>query len=372
MFQSVRYNSFISPIIEYNNMTGFIKGKALSELFFNELVKPLLKKHYPNLKYSAGLLGRGSDVIGFDTVRSMDHDWGPRVLLFLSKEDYEQKKQISAMFSKQLPCTFRGFSTNFRMPDEKGVNGSKKIKHRIEIFSIDSFFKEYLHFDIKKDISAYDWLVFSEQKLLSIAAGTLFFDGLNLKRTIKRFQYFPKDVWYYLLASQWMRISQEEHIMGRCGELNDEIGSRIIATRLVKDIMKLCFLMERQHTPYIKWLGTGFNNLKSSRKLKPVLSAVIKSDNWKTREKHLAKTYEYLAEMHNALKITKPLKTKVDFFHNRPFLVINGELFAFTIKKQIKDPIVKSIQSDFGSINQFSDSTDLLEANTQKFKPIYK
>jgi len=76
--------------------------------------------------------------------------------------------------------------------------------------------------------------------------------------------------------------------------------------------------------------------------------------------------------MHNSLKITKPLKTKVDFFHDRPFLVINGGLFASEIKKQIKDSKVKSIKLDIGSINQFSDSTDLFETNTQKFKSIYK
>ncbi|MCK5629027.1 MAG: DUF4037 domain-containing protein [Nanoarchaeota archaeon] len=358
-------------------MTNFIKGKKLSELFFNELVKPLLEKHYPNLKYSAGLLGSGSDVIDFDTARSMDHDWGPRVLLFLSKNDLKKKTQISEMFSRELPYTFRGFSTHFGASDDKGIKVSEKISkgkihHRIEIFTIESFFKEYLNFNVKQDISVYDWLVFPEQKLLSITAGKVFYDDLGMNKIIKKFQYFPKDVWYYLLASQWIRISQEEHFMGRCGELNDEIGSKIIATRLVKDIMKICFLMEKQYTPYIKWFGTGFDNLKSSKELKPILSAAIKSNDWKTREKYIAKAYEYIAKLHNSLKITKPLKAKVDCFFDRPFLVINGGLFASEIKKQIKDSTVKSIKLDIGSINQFSDSTDVFETNTQKFKSIYK
>lgn len=358
-------------------MTKFIKGKKLSELYFTEIVKPLLKKHYPKLKYSAGLIGAGSDVIDLDTARSVDHDWGPRVLLFVSKKDFKKKKQISTMFSKELPYSFRGFSTHFGVPDDEGVkvlekitNG--KIRHRIEIFSIESFFKEYLNFDIKQNITIYDWLVFSEHKLLTINLGKVFHDDLGLKKTIKRFEYFPKDVWYYLLAAQWMRISQEEHFMGRCGELDDEIGSKIVATRLVKDIMKLCFLMEKQYTPYIKWFGTKFSSLKSSKKLKPILKKVIESNDWKTREKHLSKAYEFIATLHNSLKITKPLRTKVDFFHERPFLVINGRLFASEIKKQIKDARVKSIKLDIGSINQFSDSTNALEVNTQIFKPVYK
>ncbi len=127
-------------------MTNFIKGRKLSELFFIEIVKPLLKKRFPNLNYSAGLLGCGSDVIDFDTARSMDHDWGPRVLLFLSKEDFKIKRKLSEMFSRELPYVFRGFSTHFDEPDNKGVKVSEKInkgkiRHRIEIFTIESFFK---------------------------------------------------------------------------------------------------------------------------------------------------------------------------------------------------------------------------------------
>ena len=358
-------------------MGEFIKGKKLSELFYNEIVEPILKKRHPDLVYSAGLLGHGSDVIGFDTPRSMDHDWGPRVMLFLSKEDFSKKDQMSGMLGNELPYSFRGFSTHYGISDDDGVKilqniNKGKINHRVEIFTIESFFKKYLHFDINNDISVSDWLVFPEQKLLTIASGKIFHDDLNLKETIERFRYYPKDVWYYLLASQWTRIAQEEHLTGRCGEVNDEIGSKIIAARLVRDIMRMCFLMEKQYAPYPKWFGSAFDNLKPAKELKPVLCKVIESNDWKTREKHLSKAYEYLARVHNSLKITKPLKVKVDYFHNRPFLIINGGLFASEIKKQIEDPAVKSIKTDMGSINQFSDSTDVLEMNTQKFKSVYK
>ena len=356
-------------------MVEFVKGKKLSELFFKEVVKPILDENFSGLKYSAGLLGCGSDVLGLDTAMSMDHDWGPRVLLFLSEQDYGKKKEISEVFSNKLPYFFRGFSTNFCLPDEKGVKVSKKISkgkinHRIEIYTVESFFKDYLN--IGKNITVYDWFVFSEQKLLTLALGKVFHDDLDLKNVLKKFNYYPEDVWLYFLASQWTRIAQEEPFMGRCGELKDGIGSKLIAARLVKDIMKMCFLMEKQYTPYIKWFGTVFNNLKSAKKLKPILELVLKADDWKIREKHLVKAYEHLAKLHNALKITTSLKIKAEFFHDRPFLVINGARFASEIKKQIKDPVVKKINLNIGSINQFSDSTDVLENNTQKFKQIYE
>lgn len=61
----------------------FIKGLQLSELFFEESVRPILVLHFPDLIYSAALPGRGSEVMGFETPQSMDHNWGPGLMLFL-------------------------------------------------------------------------------------------------------------------------------------------------------------------------------------------------------------------------------------------------------------------------------------------------
>lgn len=68
-------------------MRPFIKGLELSERFYREAVAPILAQRFPKLRYSAALIGPGSDVLGFDTPQSMDHDWGPRLLLFLGEAD---------------------------------------------------------------------------------------------------------------------------------------------------------------------------------------------------------------------------------------------------------------------------------------------
>lgn len=54
-------------------MSEFIKGTDLCEGFFNEYAKPIIEKHFPNLKHSAGLIGYGSDVLGYDDAVSNDH-----------------------------------------------------------------------------------------------------------------------------------------------------------------------------------------------------------------------------------------------------------------------------------------------------------
>lgn len=338
-------------------MPKFIPGLRLSELFYKETVRSILKSEFPNLKYSAGLIGSGSEVLGFDTPQSTDHHWGPRMLLFLSETDYKKNKdKVRAVLSERLPYKFRGYSTSFGKPDKFGVRileeiESGPINHRIEIFTIKSFFREYLDFDPYKEIKAFNWLKFPQHKLLTIKKGKIFHDDLDLAEIKKKFNYYPRDIWLHLLSLQWSRISQDEASMGRCGDIGDEIGSKIIASRLVKHLMKLCFLMEREYAPYSKWFGTAFAKLKCSKRLMPIFNNVLAAKSWKEREKHLSQAYKEAAELHNRLKITKRMKTEVSQFYNRPYLIIRAGNFADEIKKSIVDKEVKRVGLDIGPID---------------------
>lgn len=361
-------------------MTKFIPGLQLSELFYKRVVKKILNTNFSDLKFSAGLIGPGSEVLGFDTERSTDHHWGPRVMIFLSDKDYKLKKKISDKLSKELPPVFMGYSTNFGNPDDGGVQllakakKGKSINHRVEIFTIKSFFKEYLKTNPNNDLTELDWLTISEQKLRTIKCGKIFEDSLGLKRIQKKYDYYPKDVRLYLLASEWSKISQEEPFVGRCGHVGDELGSKIIAARLVQSIIRLCFLMEKEYAPYSKWFGTAFSRLRCAKKLSPALNNILLAKNWKQREKYLSRAYSIIAQKHNALKITKPLPTKVSNFHDRPYLVIHGDIFSTEIKKKIKNRVLKNFKSDIGSVNQITNSVDLLENDEllKRMKNLYK
>jgi hypothetical protein len=103
--------------------TPFVPGLELSGLFYAEAVRPILDSAFPGLVYSAALIGPGSEVLGFDTARSTDHHWGPRLQLFLSEADqHHNADQIVENLRHQLPHHFRGYSTHFiDAPGEPGV-----------------------------------------------------------------------------------------------------------------------------------------------------------------------------------------------------------------------------------------------------------
>ena len=43
-----------------------MKGLDLCRGFFFETMKPIMDQYFPGLTYSAGLIGYGSDVLGYD------------------------------------------------------------------------------------------------------------------------------------------------------------------------------------------------------------------------------------------------------------------------------------------------------------------
>jgi hypothetical protein len=351
------------------NFPDFIPGLELSRRFYFEAVRPVLDADFPGLRHSAALIGAGSEVLGFDTEMSADHHWGPRAMLFLPEEDFAHcHAAIRETLRWKLPHKFLGYPTNFGEPDpdDKGVQllratESGPVNHRVECMTIAGFFRHYLEFDINAEIQPADWLSFGEQKLRSIVASAVFHDDLGLADVRARFAYYPRDVWLYMLASGWQRIGQEEHLMWRAGHVGDEIGSALIASRLVRDAMRLCFLMERQYAPYPKWFGTAFMRLAAGPELAPLLQRVLRSEAYQARGEALAAVYESLAVKHNALGITAPLATVCSHFWSRPFLVIWGDRFADALLAQISDPAVRRLArgGPIGAIDQFSDSTDL-------------
>jgi len=357
----------------------FIKGLTLAELFYEEAVYPILASKFPNLPYSAALIGHGSEVLGFDTQRSTDHHWGPRVQIFLSEDEYPRhRSQIKEAMSNELPVRFKGYPANWSKPDEKGVQVLQEtevgpVNHRVDVLTIRLFVKSLLGINLYQKIDVIDWLTFPQQELLCLTAGKVFHDDLDLQLVRSMFKYFPEEVWIYIIGSQWMKIAQEEAFSGRCAELGDEIGSRIITARLVRELMRLCFILEKVYIPYGKWLGTAFSLLKCSGQLAPVFLKALSVDSWKERETFLSRAYEAVGNLHNSLGITEYIEAKVTKYYGRPYLVLNAERFAKATWAVLKDDRLKAIGLKFGSIDQFdgSDATTNLRLTT-RFKALFE
>jgi hypothetical protein len=116
---------------------------------------------------------------------------------------------------------------------------SGPVNHRVEMWGMDAFFLSYIGQTGGEELEPADWLVIPQQKLRTIVEGRVFRDDIGLEARRRKFTWYPHDVWLYMMAAGWYRIGQEEHLMGRAGHVGDEVGSALIALRLVRDIMRL-------------------------------------------------------------------------------------------------------------------------------------
>ena len=366
-----------------NNAPTFIPGAELSRRFYVELVRPILERRYADLPHAAAHLGNGSDVLGFNTEMSRDHDWGPTVTLLLRDADTGLADAISETLRHELPHMFYGYPVGMAVAAENSrvavmdEANSGPVMHRISVLTVRQLAQYALAYDIDQAPDAADWLTFPTQLLLSITAGPVFSDNVGeLTALRERLAYYPHDVWLYLLAAGWTRIGEEEHLAPRAGYVGDELGAALIGSRLVRDVMNLCFLMERRYAPYPKWFGSAFRRLACAAELAPLLWQAQTAPNWQEREAALAQAYEYIARMHNALGITRKLRDTTTNFYDRPFAVIHGDHFAAFILSRITNPEVKRITARklIGSIDQFSDSTDLRADVSwrQKLRALYE
>ena len=162
-------------------------------------------------------------------------------------------------------------------------------------------------------------------------------------RCARGLQWYPDDVWLWLLACQWRRIDQEEPFVGRTAEVGDELGSRVIAARLVRELIRLAFLLERRYAPYSKWLGTAFRRLDAHEEVGPALATALTAGDYSARENALTSAAEALARRHNALGITEPVDPHARLFHNRPFRVLGSGRFVDACLARVEDPWLRSL-----------------------------
>jgi hypothetical protein len=258
-------------------------------------------------------------------------------MLFLAPEDLVLKPRLDSFFAERLPPQFLGWSTHWGPPDDIGVRllvpatPGQPIAHRVEVHGLDPWLAGYLGIAPRQPLTAADWLVPTEQQLRTIRYGRVFRDDLGLKAVRDALAWYPEPVWREKMAVLWDAIGQEEPFIGRCADVGDDRGSRLVAARLVEHALHLAFLQEREYAPYSKWFGTAFTRLTGAAELGPLADAVAAAAG-KTREAAFNRLGEALVRRHNALGLTAPLPTVATPFWGRPYRVIHGDRVAKALR----------------------------------------
>jgi len=325
-------------------------GLGLARRYYEEVVAPLLAARWPGLPYACARLGSGSDVVALDDAVSRDHDWGLRLTLLVDRNHVDAIRQH---LEQALPQTYRGWPTRF------GTTWDPVVHHRVEVATAEDFVASRLGVTVDRQWDALDWLGLTGQSLLEVTAGEVFADSLGAVSEIRSLlAWYPADVWRYVVATDWHRIGQELPFVGRAGSRGDDLGSRVLTAHLVRVAMHLGFMLERRWPPYSKWLGTMFAALPESGAVAPALQAALASVTWQERQAALIEALVTLNEVQRSGGL--PAENEVwEPFYDRRFASVRAGV-AGSLLADVTDPLVASLPTGVGSIEQWVDNVDVL------------
>lgn len=345
---------------------SFVPGHRLSQALYDDVVAPAVTHTFPGLRWGAGMFGPGSDVMGYDTQRSADHDWGPRLTIVVPPAEVEHLRgPILDAVETELPDTIHGVPVDHRgssqLPGGEVTHhhtAGRARPHGVTVTTLPDLLESVLGLRSADDLDAAVWLSLPQQSLLEVASGPVWRDDTGeVTRARDHLAFYPHDIWLYLMAARWQRIGQVEPFVGRTGELGDDLGSHLVTASIARDVVHLSLLQQRRYSPYAKWLGTAFAATPAATALTPYLDQACRATTWPERESAVLAALVELGRSHDALGETRLVQGRPVPFFDRPYRVLFAERYSDALRAAIIDPVVAALAPDLGGIDTLTDST---------------
>lgn len=237
-----------------------MNGLELSRAFYEQYGAPLLHEQFSQVEHliAVGLIGSGSEVLGFDDEVSRDHDFEPGFCLLLPDESVIDRRTaflLERAYAK-LPREFMEVRRSTLAP----VGGA-----RHGVLRAADFFTEKV--GAPDGVLTVDqWLKLPQQSLLEATAGVLFRDDLGQVTAIRTtLSHMPEEVRKKRLAGHLLLMAQAgQYNYLRCLKHGEPAAGQLAVNEFVKSCIEVVFLLNRVYAPYYKW---SFRALRQLEKL---------------------------------------------------------------------------------------------------------
>lgn len=234
-----------------------MQGLELAKRYYEEVGRPMLERDFPELlpRLAAGLVGEGSECLGFDDAISQDHDFGAGFCLWFSAEDYNQYGNALQDAYDRLPGDFAGVPA--RLTSARGGG-------RVGVFEIEAFYSRFIGME-QPPKSLMRWLHLPEDKLAAAVGGAVFEDGLGEFSAIREAlrKYYPEDVRIKKIAARAAKMAQSgQYNYGRCMRRGDTVAAMLALDEFVRQAISMVYLLNRTYMPYYKWMFRGMENFQ--------------------------------------------------------------------------------------------------------------
>ena len=229
-------------------------GLELSEAYYNEFGRKMLEEQFPELmgNLAVGLVGSGSECMGFDDDVSRDHDFEPGFCIFIDGIDSRQEFKLERAYAK-LPDEFMGFKRQKLSP----VGGN-----RHGVISLEEFIKSKTG-TADGDLPLMAWLYVPEQSLIELTNGKVFYDGEGVLTDVRnRLKYMPEDIRNKKLAGRLLMMAQAgQYNYYRAMKRGDEGAALLALHEFATSGIHAVYLLNNRYMPYYKWAFRGMRDI---------------------------------------------------------------------------------------------------------------
>lgn len=309
---------------------GQMNGLELSKSYYEAYGKELIEVRFKDIAghIAVGLVGNGSECLGFDDEISRDHDFEPGFCIFLPDESIVDEKTAFALKRAydSLPDTYMGFSRQKMKP----VGGE-----RHGVIRRADFIRSRCG-DAEGNLSVYDWLSVPEYSLAETVNGEIFFDGDGAFTSIrKKLESYPDEIRLKKLAGYLLAMGQAgQYNYMRCINRQDTAAAQMSVFKYTDAALHVVFLLNGRYMPYYKWSFRALKGLSTLSELHDPLEFLISSDNEGRRADTKAGMIEDVAAM-----LIKVLKAE-----GISDAVCNDlEKHAYSVNDHIKDGMLRNL-----------------------------
>ena len=225
-----------------------MKGLELCRRYYEQVGRPALERECPEVleHMAAGLVGEGSECLGYDDEISRDHDWGPGFCIWMTEAELERfGDRVRAVYGA-LPKSWEGYARLREDPMSAG---------RVGVLSIEGFYTRFLG-QVSPPEKQIQWLTIPGHALCACTNGQVFEDRPGSFTALRRRWQagYPEDVRRKKLAARCALAAQSgQYNYPRCLSRGDRVAAMRALAEFIDHAQEAVFLLERRYRPYYKW-----------------------------------------------------------------------------------------------------------------------
>ena len=235
-----------------------LSGMEIARLYYESYGRSMLEEKYSDYadRIAVGLVGEGSECLGFDDETSWDHDFGPGFCMWLTGDDYEKIGAALQADYDALPKELPGIPARKTMETGSG---------RVGVFCMDDFFRKYVGVpDVPERGQQSFWLKVSREALRTVTNGEVFADPLGeFTARRRRFSRYPEAVRLQKLALRLGEMAQTgQYNYPRMVKRDDKGASFMCLAGFVEAAVDGAYLLNDIYPPFYKWKFRGMEEFQ--------------------------------------------------------------------------------------------------------------